>query len=233
MNDAAFWREAVSVRSARIDLDGLIQLLQLSLPPGSEVVIHDLAKLPNSVIFVDGHATDRKVGDPATDMLLAQAAAGTFATQIGYTTTLPDGRELRSSTVIVKDESDEARYALCVNIDLTFWSAAQRFVQEFLLASPSSAPQAVGGKMPATSPESFPQSVEELASILLTKALQQTGVPRELMRKEHKVAAVKQLKEDGFFMLQKSADLAAEALGVSRFTVYNYLNSASEGPEDG
>ena len=36
--------------------------------------------------------------------------------------------------------------------------------------------------------------------------------------------AVRLLEERGAFAFRKSAELVAEALGVSRFTVYNYLN---------
>ncbi|WP_020671236.1 helix-turn-helix domain-containing protein [Amycolatopsis nigrescens] len=39
-----------------------------------------------------------------------------------------------------------------------------------------------------------------------------------------KQRAVRLLEERGAFQLRKSAALVAEALGVTRFTVYNYLN---------
>ena len=44
------------------------------------------------------------------------------------------------------------------------------------------------------------------------------------MQKKHKIAVVHLLKERGFFMLKESVGMAAQALQVTRFTVYNYLN---------
>jgi len=35
---------------------------------------------------------------------------------------------------------------------------------------------------------------------------------------------VNDLKDRGFFMLKESVGMAAQALQVTRFTVYNYLN---------
>ncbi|MGX9899123.1 helix-turn-helix domain-containing protein [Arthrobacter sp. SA17] len=44
------------------------------------------------------------------------------------------------------------------------------------------------------------------------------------MRKEHKVQVVAELERRGFFLVKQAAETAAIALGVTRFTIYNYLN---------
>ena len=44
------------------------------------------------------------------------------------------------------------------------------------------------------------------------------------MQKRHKIAVVNDLKDRGFFMLKESVEMAAQALQVTRFTIYNYLN---------
>lgn len=59
-----------------------------------------------------------------------------------------------------------------------------------------------------------------------------SGVERELGRplaalsREDKQRAVRLLDQRGAFTLRKAVEDVADALGVSRFTVYNYLNSA-------
>ena len=53
-------------------------------------------------------------------------------------------------------------------------------------------------------------------------------MPVSLMRKAHKVDAVRSLKRRGFFMLRDAVEMAARALGVTRFTIYNYLNEIEE-----
>jgi len=55
------------------------------------------------------------------------------------------------------------------------------------------------------------------------------GAPLGALDREDKQRAVKMLNERGAFQLRRSVEQVAEVLGVSRFTVYNYLNR----PEDG
>ena len=55
------------------------------------------------------------------------------------------------------------------------------------------------------------------------------GAPLGELSREDKQRAVQLLNERGAFGLRRSVEEVAEALGVSRFTVYNYLNRAAEG----
>jgi len=48
------------------------------------------------------------------------------------------------------------------------------------------------------------------------------------LSREDKQRAVRLLDERGAFQLRRSVELVADALGVSRFTVYNYLNAGAE-----
>ncbi len=55
------------------------------------------------------------------------------------------------------------------------------------------------------------------------------GAPLAELSREGKQQAVRLLDERGAFQLRKSVEDVADALGVSRFTVYNYLNAAGRG----
>ena len=61
---------------------------------------------------------------------------------------------------------------------------------------------------------------------LLTSAEQELGVTRDHMTRTQKQQAVTLLNEWGAFTLRKSVEDVAEALNVSRFTIYNYLERA-------
>jgi HTH domain len=52
----------------------------------------------------------------------------------------------------------------------------------------------------------------------------EVGGPLSDLSRVDKQRAVKLLNDRGAFQLRKSVEQVAEALGVSRFTVYNYLN---------
>lgn len=52
------------------------------------------------------------------------------------------------------------------------------------------------------------------------------GSPLAELSREDKQRAVRLLDDRGAFQLRKSVEHVADVLGVSRFTVYNYLNAA-------
>jgi hypothetical protein len=51
------------------------------------------------------------------------------------------------------------------------------------------------------------------------------AAPLDALSREDKQLAVQLLDERGAFQLRKAVEAVADAMGVSRFTVYNYLNA--------
>lgn len=214
----------------------LVIPLGCSLPSSSEVVLHDLSKLPNSIIAIYGDVTNRSVGDPATDKLLRSLVSENVETIVNYETRLKDGRQLQSSTMIIRDFSDEPFAALCINSDVSVWHAVQEIAASMLppgsklSAVPAHTSLPTVGTTPKTddhaaeSSENFVQDVDELANILIAQAIDDAGVPTHLMRKSHKMTVVRTLKANGMFLLKDAVEMIAEAIEVSRFTIYNYLN---------
>nr|BFE53702.1 hypothetical protein GCM10017745_71290 [Saccharothrix mutabilis subsp. capreolus] len=171
--------------------------LATALGPGTEVVLHDLAALPNSIVAIAGDLTGRKVGGPMTDLLLGLVRRGTTHDLPGYETYAPDGRPIRSSTVFLRDADGVAIGCLCVNSD-------------------------TGSPKPPV--ETFPSDVDTLQRVLVERAIGSVGVPVELMKKSHKSQVVKMLDDAGLFLIRDSVDHLAGVLGVTRYTIYNYLN---------
>ncbi|MEU7477887.1 aminotransferase class V-fold PLP-dependent enzyme [Lentzea sp. NPDC042327] len=176
-----------------------VDSLATALGPDTEVVVHDLSRLPNSIIAIAGSLTGRQVGGPMTDLLLGLVRRGTTTDMPGYETYAPDGRAIWSSTTFVRDAAGVAVGCLCVNK---------------LAAHEASGPV-----------ESFPQDVDTLQRVLVEKAIADVGVPVELMKKVHKSQVVRVLDEAGFFLIRDSVDHLASVLAVTRYTIYNYLNA--------
>lgn len=218
----------------------LVEPLGRALPSSSEVVLHDLSKLPNSIVAVHGDVTGRRIGDPATNLLLERVSEGEPEHQLGYETRLPDGRRMQSSTMIIRDVSGYPVAALCINTDISAWLEVRRIADAMMAgpvdllpepADPAPAPAAASYARVET-PESFPRDVDELASHLVREALRETGVDVGHMKKEHKKHVVAALQAKGFFMLRDAIEMVATTLEVTRFTIYNYLNElADERPE--
>ncbi len=212
---------------------GLVEPLSRALPISSEVVLHDLGKLPDSIVAVHGDVTGRRVGDPATDILLEQASTGEFQDMVGYRTKLMDGRAMRSTTMIVRTSDGAAVAALCINSDVSVWESVERIAAAMSGSRAASPAEGLADRPDEPAPEAgpgevFARDVDELASHLIHQAIRAQGVPVDLMRKDHKLAVVRDLKARGMFLLRDAVEMIATSLGVTRFTIYNYLNEIGE-----
>jgi hypothetical protein len=63
---------------------------------------------------------------------------------------------------------------------------------------------------------------------MISAVEQALGAPLADLSREDKQAAVQLLGERGAFGLRRSVEAVAEAMAVSRFTIYNYLNAGEE-----
>lgn len=232
----------------------LVDPLGRSMPATSEVVLHDLSLLPNSIVAIHGNVTGRVVGDPATDLLLERIANRDNTDEhLNYETVLPDGRRLRSSTMIIRDVAGNAVAALCINTDTSAWETVGLVAQAMLgrlddtaraallrpagldAVTPHQVPTLMdgdGSSAPHALGETFVRDIDELAQVILDRAIDESGVPVELMHKRHKVEVVRQLEARGLFLLKDAVELAAHALQVTRFTIYNYLNEVHDQSEE-
>jgi hypothetical protein len=61
---------------------------------------------------------------------------------------------------------------------------------------------------------------------LIAGVEQELGAPLARLDREQKQRAVRMLNELGAFELRRAVESVADAMGVSRFTIYNYLSAA-------
>jgi predicted transcriptional regulator YheO len=202
-------------------VEQLVPALAEALGPRTEIVLHDLSKMPNSIVAIANPITGREVGGPASDLGLEILQSGWSEHMIGYRSELEDGTTLRSSSLFLKDPGGRAVCALCLNTDISTLDRAKDALAELTeVRALSEVTNAVGVERV----ETFPRNIDDLAKSVLREAIAESGVPPELMHKRHKVAVVGELQRRGFFAIRDAVELAATALGISRYTIYNYLN---------
>lgn len=78
-----------------------------------------------------------------------------------------------------------------------------------------------------------PGSLHGVLDRMLGAVERQLDAPLGSMSREQKQHAVRLLDEAGAFALRHGVEDVADALGVSRFTVYNYLNGRTGGATTG
>lgn len=103
--------------------------------------------------------------------------------------------------------------ALVVEVDLAGLSRASRVLKA--LADPQGDERAVEGSL---------LHVGETLDHVIALAEERIGVPLREMSRTQKQEVVKLLDQQGIFLIKKAVEDVASRLGVSRFTVYNYLD---------
>lgn len=83
---------------------------------------------------------------------------------------------------------------------------------------------AAASSAPSDGSSDLPDGLSDGLSRLILGVEEELGVPVAALDRAGKQRAVRLLEERGAFEMRRSAETIAEALGVSRFTVYNYLN---------
>ncbi|HEX3026433.1 MAG TPA: PAS domain-containing protein [Clostridia bacterium] len=99
----------------------LVEFLGKVLGRHTEVVLHDLTNLDQSIIAIaNGHISGRKVGAPATDLALRIVSNEALKQKdylCKYTGYAKNGYKLCSSTFFIRDGSERLIGMLCINTD--------------------------------------------------------------------------------------------------------------------
>ena len=204
----------------------LVDFLAEVLGPDTEVVLHDVGDMERSVVAIrNGHISGRKVGSPATNVVLKiikEGRAGKKDYLANYKGLAADGRALRSSTFLIHDDDKDLIGILCINIDPRKMEAIREYLDSLIGAR-----NEMGGDETV---ERFPSSVEELALDSIEAIVSTAGVTPARMSQEEKMIIVRKLNDGGIFLLKGAVSRVAARIGVSEPTVYRYLNAIKKGP---
>ncbi|MFC4597281.1 helix-turn-helix transcriptional regulator [Cohnella hongkongensis] len=207
-----------SIEDEKEFLFGLVAGIAEQFGSDCEVVLHDLKRPYESTIVAiqNGHITGRKVGDPGTNLGL-EILRGTTqnGNRINYLTQTKDGRILRSSSFYIKNNDNKTIGSLCVNYDITNLMMAERSLQAVTMS----------GRQPEVN-ETFATNVNDLLEVLIQEANDLVGKPVAAMTKEDKMKFIRLLDDKGAFLIKKAGEKICAYLGISKFTLYNYLEES-------
>ena len=194
----------------------VVPCLQQMLGPRYEFILHDLSHVESSIVMLEGDVTHRKIGGPATNYLLKllRESGDAAENSVNYRTVLPDGRVLRSSTIFIRDDEGKVLGSLCLNQDLTDYIVAKNLLDDAVSLTPT------GVESPK---ETFAQDISEVMESVVDTEVSLFQKPVAYMQKEDKLCIVTKLEQKGIFAGKNAVEYVAECLGVSNFTVYNYL----------
>ena len=182
-----------------------------------EVVVHDLSRDPDrSIVFIlNGHVSGRKVGDGASTVVMEQLRTNDPEPRdhLCYLTKTPDGKILKSSTVYIRNSRGKVSAIFAINYDISKLLMVESAVQDLIST----------GEPAQAEPEKI-TNVNDLLEDLIQQSVTLVGKPAALMNKDDKVRAIQFLNQNGAFLITKSGDKVAKYFGISKYTLYSYID---------
>ncbi|HGJ8013876.1 TPA: transcriptional regulator [Pseudomonas aeruginosa] len=225
------------------DEDGVLELLRGTvravgsvLPGNAELVLHDLRQPEYSIAEIaNAHVSGRKRGDSVLAGMRADKAFSSAMEEkqelvsllLDYPTLSREGAPLRSSTAFYRDSNGRAFAALCINVNNSGISDAINLLRCLVgnvADSSVETPQNV-----ESSVEPGLNNIEDLMREIIRGATEQSPGSGRANTKRANLLAVQQMQEKGIFLIKGGVEKAAGALGVTRYTIYNYLDELKSG----
>ncbi|WP_374381534.1 transcriptional regulator [Dongia sp.] len=181
------------------------------LAPQAEVVVHDLRS--DRVAGIWNAFSKRKIGDPShlgddPELIGERDVYGP------YEKAAPDGGRLKSVSAILKDEAGRRVGLLCINFDLAMFDKAMALIGAF-----------TESQQPRPEPI-FAQDWREQINLGIRAFLQEKQLTLKALDRSDRVALMASLDAQNLFATRNAALHVADALGVSRATIYNLLGDA-------
>lgn len=182
-----------------------------------EIVLHDFSRPDSSIIAIEnGHVTGRKVGDGLDEFSLRVLHQEDPPDLYHYRGRTSDGRVLRSSSVLLRDDAGKPFGAVGINVDITSLLMAQNVLTAMTAIEEPDIQ------------ETFEKNVHEVLEKYIQEAQKAVGKEVVFMDREDKLKFLRHLEQRGAFLIRYSADRIAAFLDISRYTLYSYLEESRQ-----
>ena len=196
----------------------LAHMIAQTIGDDCEVVLHDLENPQQSVVYiVNNRVTGRQVGQSfdhlVPQVILSKKLDHDIVTNYYFHTA--DGRLIKSSTALLKDFGGKVVGALCINIDTTKISQQIEWLQSLMPGTEENA-------APAEVSQEELTHVSEIVTDLIDKIIGNKDMAR--LRREEKLELIRFMDQRGIFLLKGAVDQVGSRMGISRVTVYSYID---------
>lgn len=196
-------------------LDRMARGIAVMFGEQCETIVHEMdgQKVKNLAIY-NGHIFGRTTGSTLSiygrDTMMDEEdpKVNLDLDYVNQMVITPSGKTMKSSTFHFRGE--DYHFALGINYDISVMSQMSR-IMDGLLRTDATLQTSLFGT--GNSMEEVFESCSEMVKR-----------PFSQMQKADRLTLVSILKEKGFFQMQRSVPYAAERLGVTKYTIYNYLN---------
>lgn len=183
----------------------LCQALVKLMAPLVEVVIHDMKS--NTIAFIEGNLSSRKVGDPSLLDIDAQDVKQVVYSKISF-----DGKPLRSISIPLIHNEKKSEFLLCINFDTSVFIQIEALVSNVFNYSLEEKPEAL-----------FKEDWQERLHMGIHKILKRYSWKLDSINNKQKKYLVEELFKQGAFNQKNAVDYLAKILRMGRATIFNYL----------
>ena len=185
-----------------------------------ETLVQDMGLDSHPVLSIyNGHVSGRSVGS-TVDILGSSRAIDDEARKVDFVNlyaTTPSGQQIKSSTFHLIGEDYDL--ALGINYDFTSLVFANRVLLDLMSAD-------------ADLQSAMWRGGEVRLGELFDECLAAIGKPVSALSKADRLRLIALLDQKAAFSFRKSVPYVSQRLGVSRYTVYKYLNENSARKEE-
>jgi predicted transcriptional regulator YheO len=181
--------------------------------PFAEAVIHDLKTGKIHEIF-NPYSGRKKGDDSLLDKEVQKVKLPDYFEP--YLKTNWDGRKLKSVTSTLRDFKGKAIGLLCLNVDISKWEELHSMFEQFI-ADPKELPK-----------ELFIEDYREKISRYIHNRLKKKQLSLPHLARDQKIELIAELHAEGAFEGKNAAAYVGHVLGLSRATVYKYLNETHQ-----
>lgn len=198
----------------------IAELLGKVFPNVLEVVVHDFKDLDHSIIYiVNGHLSNRKVGDAASELGIRR-----FLEQeeipdvlVNYINQNSRGQKFKSASMAIRDDKGKMIGAFCLNFDISQFEQFHKFIEFFMSAESN---LLVG----TNDINDKNLTNEEEIQKEISQYLHQRGLSSVQLTYKDKQEIVSYLQSRGLFNKRGAISTIANSLQLTRQSIYNYLH---------
>lgn len=198
-------------------MDTMARVIAQMFGPGCEVAISDIDNEAHSVLSIyNGEVTGRSVGSPldasSRERLKRTGESEGLNYRINYKKNLQrSDKAIKSSTLLVSVGG--RKLSFCINYDCTLMENIHCQLRNFLSMAEDRFDPA----------EAQTQAQNWQVGSLIDKEMDRLHKPVSQLSKKERLALVLSLRQAGLFEMRNCIPELASRLGVSRYTIYNYL----------
>ncbi|KKO54187.1 helix-turn-helix transcriptional regulator [Paenibacillus sp. DMB20] len=198
--------------------DSIVDGLADYLGDASEIVLHSLEDYQHSVVHIaNGHHTGRELGAPITNLalqMLNEIKRSNSKQAISYFTRSKNNRLMKSSTIAIRGEGGKIIGLLCINMNMdeSFFDFLQAFMPQPDIET--------RGQQ-----EYFASSVEDMILETIERTIESVDSSPDISYANRNKHIIGLLHDRGVFNMRDAVTIVANALKITKHTVYMHLRN--------